>query len=163
MKEILCRYCKSPRLRANGGGTGRQVFCKDCGKFFTLALGQRLVRIKKSAAAYREYEVWDFPNAASEARWCLEVAQRNGGIPKMRELIRIDATALGQLESFATAFPKFRSRIERAIAFRADVLKSFDELTGAKGEQGFTREELASVANLLPVEQYEKLMSKAAQ
>jgi hypothetical protein len=53
----------------------------------------------------------------------------------MRELIRISDKDLQQLQNVAIAFPELRSKIERAIRFRGQVLGMFDTLAGGEEER----------------------------
>jgi hypothetical protein len=68
-------------------------------------------------------------NPLGEASACLEIANANGGIPKMRETIMISGPQLQQLQNYCDFCPEERVRIERAIQFREQVLEFFDLLT----------------------------------
>jgi len=125
----------------------QRIKCRDCGE----------CSILPGRPDEFEAEAWAFGNPRAEAYQCLKIANANGGVPRMRELIKISNAELQQLQKFSVAFPELRSRIERAIQFRAQVLEHFDRLVSGSDEEENKPEPVTAaeyadfVAGLMPV------------
>lgn len=69
-----------------------------------------------------------FPPAEVEARACLKIAKRNGGIEAMRKTIEIDPLSMAFLDFWLEAGLLPAPTILRAKEYRGQVLEEFDKL-----------------------------------
>lgn len=77
-------------------------------------------------------DAWRTPSASAEARHCFAIAQANGGIEHMRELISVSRQERRELFAWAAGAPSLAVRIEKMLLFRDAVLFEFNRLATLK-------------------------------
>jgi hypothetical protein len=80
-----------------------------------------------------ERQAWScWPSPRSEAKNCLKIAQRNGGVAGMREVIAVSDRERRELLQWIEQEPALADKVFAAIAYRERVLAEFNALVGNK-------------------------------
>jgi hypothetical protein len=83
-----------------------------------------------------------FTRASVEARCCLRIAIRNGGIEKMRRLIAVSEEEKRELQNMYSTGELSPFLVLKSLHYRVDVLREFDKLVSvtAAGESSTAAE-----------------------